>query len=68
MPPLKSGPYLAMMKMTHTMQRIMMWPASMLAKSRTVRDTGFMRALKTSITAITGRMKTGESGFQSISL
>ena len=62
MPPPSSGPYLAIMKMMHTIESIMMCPASMLAKRRMVRDTGFMRALNTSMTGIMGLRNTGTSG------
>ena len=51
-----------MMKITHTIERIMMWPASMLAKRRTVSETGFISALKTSMTGMIGLRKPGTSG------
>ena len=60
--PLSSGPYLAMMKIMHTIHRIMIWPASMLANRRMVRDSGFMKALNTSITGMMGLRKPGTSG------
>ena len=64
MDPVRTGPYLAMMKMTQTTLRIMIWPASMLAKSRMVRDTGFIRALKTSMTGMMGFRNNGTSGLK----
>ena len=50
-PPVSTGPYLPIMKMMHTMHSIWMCPASMLAKSRMVSETGFTSALKNSISA-----------------
>ena len=60
MEPSRSGPYFAMMKITHTIDRIMMCPASMLAKSRTVRDTGFTQAVVADISEA-DKLETGES-------
>ena len=51
----------------HTMHRIMMWPASMFAKSRIVSETGFIIALKTSMTGMIGFRNTGTSGLLNIS-
>ena len=62
MDPVKTAPYLAMMKMMHTMHRIMIWPASMFANKRTVRETGFMKALKTSMMGMMGFRNPGTSG------
>ena len=57
-------PPVATMKMTQTMLRIMICPAIMLAKSRMVSETGFIRAEKTSMTGMIGLRKTGTSGLK----